>query len=534
MKNFTPRYKTAHLIYPSYPGVPDNGFAKVTLATLAAMLCDQFELTVSDEVDCGPADCDLEVDVAFIISLTAHEERIAELYQEFSSRGVLVVVGGPLATMSPEFIRPHCDVLVKGEIDDHYQQLFAEIASGDHKDEYTFGVASPSNSPMPRWDLLPSRHPDGTVQASRGCPYKCEFCCSAKYAGRVMRHKTADQLIAELDNLYSMNYRFINFTDDNFTMDKKVAKELLTAMANWNSSRTLGMCSFMLMASINATKDDELLEHLRDANVRSVFVGVETPIIQSLRDSDKRHNIVGPPMAEQLQKFVSYGIVPTMGLTAGFDADPPDIWQRQLEFVNEAGIPIVRGGLLGAIHNSDLYLRLKREGRDVDQTFMQYPTWMNFDPYAMSRERMHIGLRWLISNVYKPMAFGKRMVMMISNMRKSPNSHLFVDPLAEPYIAKRLGKVLTELESLGDEEAKLADLTRHFAAEDRDSLPMVLQVIGGYIYFRRIFNPLDLFRQEYIGVDLNDIFAEDAPGDDSPSRRYLASECDPVRIIDMA
>ena len=192
MKAAESRYKTAYLIYPHYPGVPDNGYGKVTLATLAAMLCDQFELTVVDEPDCGLVDCDAKIDVAFLIALTGHEQRIAELYREFSSRGVLVVVGGPLATMSSELIRPHCDVLVKGEIDDVHRELFAEIASGDHKNEYVYVTANPVNSPLPRWDLLPSHHKEGTIQASRGCPYNCEFCLSSKYAGSKMRIKTSD------------------------------------------------------------------------------------------------------------------------------------------------------------------------------------------------------------------------------------------------------------------------------------------------------------------------------------------------------
>lgn len=525
------RYKTAHLIYPHYPGDPDKGFAKVTLATLAAMLCDQFELIVSDEVDCGLADCDIKVDIAFLISLTGHEQRIAELYKEFSSRGVLVVVGGPLATMSPELIRPHCDILVKGEIDDDYKQLFQEIASGDHKSEYTYTIASPTNSPIPRWDLLPSRHSDGAIQASRGCPYKCEFCLSAKYAGRTMRHKSAAQLISELDNLYNLNYRFVNFTDDNFTMDSKVAKQLLTEIADWNSSRTLGQCTFMLMASINAARDESLLEHLRDANVRAVFIGIETPIEQSLRDSHKRHNLSGPPMVEKIQLFAKYGIMPSIGLTAGFDSDPPDIWQRQLAFIKESSVPIIRGGLLGAIHNSDLYLRLKREGREVDQTFMQYPTWLNFDPLCMSRERMHLGLRWLLSNAYEPSAYGDRMDRMLKIMLESPTSKLYVEPIAEYFVRARMEEYFQELEALGVEETVLASRGRRYIEEQKESLSAVLPMIAGYLYYRANCLELGLFHPEYIGVDLEDLFASEAPESETVKKRVIVDEYAPIKML---
>jgi radical SAM superfamily enzyme YgiQ (UPF0313 family) len=533
MKESRPRYKTAHLIYPHYPGVPDAGFAKVTLATLAAMLCDQFELTVSDEIDCGLADCNIKVDVAFLIALTGHENRIAELYQEFSSRGVLVVVGGPLATMSPELVRANCDVLVKGEIDDHYQELFAAIASGEHENEYVYDIASPGNSPVPRWDLLPSRHRDGAIQASRGCPYKCEFCLSAKYAGRKMRHKPAEQLIAELNNLYDLGYRFINFTDDNFTMDPRVAKHLLREVADWNSRQTLGECSFMLLASINCTRDEELLEHLRDANVRAIFIGIETPIEQSLRDSHKRHNLTGPPMVEQLQKFVKYGIMPSIGLTVGFDADPPDIWQRQLAFIKQSGVPIIRGGLLGAIHNSDLYLRLQREGREVDESFMQYPMWLNFEPLAMSRERMQLGLRWLLSNAYEPSAFGDRMDTMVQTMMASPHSKLAIPPIAEDYLMTRMEDCFQELAEIGIAEAGLASRGRRYVDENKDSVCVVLPIIDGYLYYRRNCLELGLFHPEYIGVDLEELFESEAPESETENRQRFVDGHDPIKLVNI-
>lgn len=522
MESSAARHKTAVLIYPNYPGIPDNGYGKVTLSTLAAMLCDQFELTVIDEPECGLVDCNVQVDVAFLIALTGHEYRIAELYREFSARGVLVVVGGPLATMSPELVRPHCDVLVKGEIDDVYREFFAEIASGEHKDEYAFGKASPLNSPPPRWDLIPSRHKEGTIQVSRGCPYDCEFCLSSKYAGSKMRHKSVEQVLGEFSTLYGMGYRYINFTDDNLTMHTRFSKELLREMADWNGRQTQGECSFFLMASINATRDVELLELLRDANVRSIFVGIETPIDQSLLDSNKRHNLSGPPLVEKLRKFMAYGIMPSMGLTSGFDADPPDIFQRQLAFIREAGVPIVRCGLLSAIHNTDLYLRLKREGREVDDTFMQYPTWLNFDPLVMSRERMQLGLLWLLSNTYQPSAYGDRMGTLVETMQESPYAKLQIPRGAEQFMMGVLDHTLGKLAELGPEEAVLAERGRQYARDNKDVTAIVITVAGGYRHYRRINDKLGLYRPDYIGVDLDDLFADEAAHTETVVRRTAA------------
>lgn len=516
------RHKTACLIYPNYPGVPDNGYGKITLATLAAMLCDQFELTVIDEPDCGPVDFDAKVDVAFLIALTGHEGRIAEIYEEYSRRGVLVVVGGPLATMSPELLRSHCDILVKGEIDDVYRDLFAEIASGVHKSEYVCGKASPLNSPQPRWDLLPAHHKEGTIQVSRGCPYDCEFCLSSKYAGSKMRHKSVDQVLAEFSTLYAMGYRYINFTDDNLTMHTRFSKELLREMAKWNSRQTGGECSFFLMASINATRDDELLEHLRDANVRSIFIGIETPVDESLLASNKRHNVSALSQVEKLRKFMKYGIMPSMGLTSGFDNDPPDIFQRQLEFIRDSAVPIVRCGLLSAIHNTDLYLRLKREGREVDDTFMQYPTWLNFDPLVMSRERMQLGLVWLLSNTYAPSAYGDRLETLMQTMLESPHAKLQIPRGAESFMTGVVDHTLGKLAQLGPDEAELAERARLIVESCKDAAATVITVVGGYRHYRRINDKLGLYRKDYIGTDLDELFAAEAPNSETADRRSVA------------
>ena len=96
--------------------------------------------------------------------------RMKSIAAEFRRRGRTVVIGGPYASLSPDAVRPHCDVLVRGEIEDIAPQLFADLRSGSWQTEYIGTKVDLRISPLPRWDLYPNdRAVMGTIQTSRGC-----------------------------------------------------------------------------------------------------------------------------------------------------------------------------------------------------------------------------------------------------------------------------------------------------------------------------------------------------------------------------
>ena len=46
------------------------------------------------------------------------------------------------------------------------------------------------------------RHVSLTLQASRGCPFDCEFCSIVVMLGHTMRYKKPDAIVAELEQIY--------------------------------------------------------------------------------------------------------------------------------------------------------------------------------------------------------------------------------------------------------------------------------------------------------------------------------------------
>src|SRR5207245_8011633 len=146
-------------------------------------------------------------------------------------------------------------------------------------------------------------------------------------------------VLRELDVLYQIGYRHVLLADDNFTASRQRAKELLAALSSWNRRRTAGPMTFSTQLSIDAANDDELVRLCAEAPLTAVFIGLETSNEESLRETKKRQN-VGRDLLEQVGRFLERGIMVMSGLIVGFDSDGPDIFERQLRFVESAPIPI--------------------------------------------------------------------------------------------------------------------------------------------------------------------------------------------------
>src|SRR5258705_372735 len=140
--------------------------------------------------------------------------------------------------------------IVTGELEELAPKLFADLGAGRWSDRYDGGQADIRLSPLPRWDLYPVRRAvAGALQTTRGCPFNCEFCDVIQYQGRKQRHKTIDQVLAELSLLHSHGFRNVFLVDDNFTVHRRFARDMLVAIADWNAARGRERISFQTQAS---------------------------------------------------------------------------------------------------------------------------------------------------------------------------------------------------------------------------------------------------------------------------------------------
>jgi hypothetical protein len=101
-----------------------------------------------------------------------------------------------------------------------------------------------------------------------------------------------------------------------------------------------------------------------------------------------------------VRKVQAYGIQIQAGMIVGFDHDDESIFREQLDFIQEARIPVSMTGMLQALPKTPLYARVAREGRLVAETTGDQFEFSNIVPAQMTRRGLYEGYRWLIAQLY--------------------------------------------------------------------------------------------------------------------------------------
>jgi radical SAM superfamily enzyme YgiQ (UPF0313 family) len=261
-----------------------SAFPPLGLLTVAAMLPTHWRLKLVDLDVTSLEDADIDwADWVMLSGMIIHTDSCRIVAARCAARGRPVIAGGPLFTTGhaqfPEI--PH---FVVGEAEEVMPRLVADMIHGAVRDRYE-SPRKPdvTQTPVPRWDIV--RFKDyvmAPVQFSRGCPFNCEFCDIPVMYGRTPRVKTTEQVICELDALIDAGWRDPIFVvDDNFIGHKTKAKALLRALIAWRRQRAVRM-PFVTEASLNLVDDEQLLRLMVEAGFKKVFIGIETPMSESL------------------------------------------------------------------------------------------------------------------------------------------------------------------------------------------------------------------------------------------------------------
>ncbi len=329
--------------------------------------------------------------------------------------GKPVVVGGTDVSSSPH-VYEAADFRVIGEAEGIIGGFISAWLAGETRGDFKAEVfPDVTTSPVPRFDLLKfEQYMHVGVQASRGCPFTCEFCNVIELNGRTPRVKSAEQVLRELTALYDLGYRgHVDFVDDNMIGNRRAIKPLLSALAAWLEQHDYPF-EFSTEASINLADDDELLRLMKRANFFAVFVGIETPDIAALLGAGKRQNTRRDIVAS-IHKLYRAGLFVNAGFIIGFDAERDRMAEPMIACIEDSAIPIAMVGLLYALPNTQLWRRLTAEGRlhaDSDlvggnEVADQCTSGLNFDT---TRPRMDMidDYRTVLRRIYEPRAFFAR------------------------------------------------------------------------------------------------------------------------------
>jgi hypothetical protein len=320
------------------------------------------------------------------------------------------VAGGSYASLSPELYQSHADTVVSGEAEYIWPEFCRDVEAGTPRQLYReTGSVDLSDSPVPRFDLLKmDKYQSMSLQFSRGCPFLCEFCDIIVMFGRKPRAKSTEQIGRELDVLRKSGVHQVFFVDDNLVGNKRVAKDLMRYL-RWYQEEHDHRFHFGTQVSIDLSGDEELLRLTRDAGFDWVFVGIESPEEESLRETRKLQNTRGD-LLTSIRKLYSHGIQVLGGFIIGFDHDTMEIFEKQERFILESGIQIAMVGLLVAAPKTPLYHRLEQEGRLNAEAEGSDNTKLgtNIIPAGMSYDEMIDGYRALLSRLVQPRSIADR------------------------------------------------------------------------------------------------------------------------------
>jgi radical SAM superfamily enzyme YgiQ (UPF0313 family) len=400
------------------------------LITVAALLPQDWEFRLIDRNVKLETDDDWDwCDLVIISAMVIQKQDFRALIQKGVALGKKVAVGGPFPTSVPEFAQEagaHYLILDEGE---HTIPMFLEaLQRGEPQGTFRSSEKPDvTQTPIPRFDLLDlDAYLAITIQFSRGCPFQCEFCDIINLYGRKPRTKTPEQMLAEFEALYQAGWhRLVFVVDDNFIGNKRNAKVFLRALIPWMQERHY---PFILVteASLNLSEDDELLDLMVQAGFTMVFMGIETPDVDSLKVVHKEQN-TRQSLTESCHKITKAGLQILSGFIIGFDGEKAGAGQRIQNFVEETGIPQAHLNLLQALHNTAMWQRLKQEVRLLEELSEfdasgSNKSLMNFIPTRPIEEIVteYIHAFW---SLYDPLAYLKRTFRHFSMMEgKRPRS----------------------------------------------------------------------------------------------------------------
>ncbi|MFH1030093.1 MAG: radical SAM protein [bacterium] len=394
------------------------------LLTVAAMLPMEWQIKLVD-MNVSPLTDEMirEADLIFLSAMIVQKKSFTEVLERCEKLGATVVAGGHYPSSSYKKIEG-VDHFVLNEAEITLPKFLHDWEEGKAKYVYKDdGKADITNSPVPRFDLISMKdYHTMPLQYSRGCPFNCEFCDIIEMFGRQIRTKTIRQFLKELNRLFCFGWHGSVFiVDDNFIGNKRNVKQLLSAIAEWQKERHYPFTLFT-EASINLAEDEELLNFMGDAGFNMVFVGIETPDEETLIQTGKNQN-VQRNLLNSVIKIQSKGIEVAGGFIIGFDSDPPDIFERQIEFIQESGIVLAMVGLLTALPNTQLYRRLEKEGRLLAESTGNntHDLYLNFKP-KMELTTLLEGYKRIIAHIYSPKAYFDRCLNFLCYLKPHQNS----------------------------------------------------------------------------------------------------------------
>ncbi len=376
------------------------------LLTLAGMTPPHFEVDYIEIEDFRDGNTSAAPAAGYdLVAISSYTAQIHEAYNlaDYCRRdGARVVMGGLHVSALPDEAGKHCDSIVVGEGELSWLKLLEDLEKGSIKPAYgsRTGSFDLAEAPLPAFELLDiDRYNRLTIQTSRGCPHKCEFCASSTLLSDRYKQKPAEKILAEIDAILGVwEHPFIELADDNTFIDRRFWKELLPEIAKRK-------IRWFTETDISMADDPAMLTLARKAGCAQVLIGLESPTEDSLSGVETKSDWKRGRLKEYreaIDRIQSHGISVNGCFIIGLDGHGPEIFDQVYDFVRGSGLHEVQITIQTAFPGTPLYDRLVAEGRMLEPEGWEKCTLfdLNFRPSDMEESELREGFRELGARLY--------------------------------------------------------------------------------------------------------------------------------------
>ena len=417
--------------------LPSLGLLYLAAATPPGHELAYYEAEADGKEPVEVYDCDL-------VAISTFSAQVFEAYaisDRLRRAGVKVAMGGLHVTALPAEAAAHADYVVVGEGENAWPAVVRAAERGDPAQiirANLFPAVNAAALPVPRYDLLrgatilvaqssrmvkleacPTQphYNRFTVQTTRGCPWRCEFCASNVMLGQPYRKRPVADVIRDIEAIRQVReHPFIEFADDNTFVDKHWGKELCRALAPLH-------LKWFTETDISVAEDEELLALMHEAGCRQVLIGLESPRPEPLAGLEMKRDFKArwfDRYADACRRIQAHGITVNGCFILGLDGHTPDVFADVLEFARAVPLYDVQITVLTAFPGTPLYDRLLREERIIEPGRWDLCTLfdVNHRPLGMSVTELQEGMRWLTTRLYNDECTRQRRATFFQHWRE--------------------------------------------------------------------------------------------------------------------
>lgn len=407
--------------------LPLLGYPSMRLSVMAALTPGAFRVRLVDETF-EPVPYGRGAALALIVGLTHHAPNMYAIADRLRAGGTAVVLAGMHVSAVPDEAARHADAVLVGEGEAVWPRVLDDFAAGRLRARYDGWPADLDTLPPPRRDLLNLRfyHPGQVIETSRGCPVGCSFCGVGRFFGAAYRTKSPETVAREVMQLfgprplqakwktwlgrhwhpdipYFVEKRLLYVMDSNFAGDLRHARAMCRVFAGADI-RWYGHMS------LNAARDEDLLDRMADSGCLSVNLGFESLSQAAIDAMGKGSNRV-TEYATAIRRIHDRGMGIMGTFIVGFDQDTPEVFERIAAFALEHRLETAFTLILTPLPGTGLGERLAAEGRILRRDWRDYDHGtVTFRPAGMSPAQLHDGMRSVWRRLYSLDGIARRIL----------------------------------------------------------------------------------------------------------------------------